>query len=84
MEAGGVGLQQGTGNDTWEFGVHCHVRVRFDDLVNNEHFLFNVFFPHFADFQRFPVVARRRRQWRNDRRRISEKIEPSAVSPGYL
>ena len=72
MEAREVGLQHRIGDEAWKVGIHCHGRVRFDELANDDHFLFGVFFPHIADYQ-FPFVIVRLRQRRKDRQRISEK-----------
>ena len=53
MEVGGEGFGDGTGDDTGEFGVHCYVGMSFDEFANDGHFLFDVFFPDIADFERF-------------------------------
>mmetsp|Transcript_33411 Transcript_33411/g.68708 ORF Transcript_33411/g.68708 Transcript_33411/m.68708 type:complete len:223 (+) Transcript_33411:388-1056(+) len=54
VEVGGVGFGDGTGDDSGKFSVHCYVGVGFDEIADDGHFFFDVFFPYVADFESFP------------------------------
>ncbi len=54
MKVGGVGFGDGTGDDSGEFSVHRYVGVGLDEVADDRHFFFDVFFPHIADFESFP------------------------------
>mmetsp|Transcript_57435 Transcript_57435/g.121881 ORF Transcript_57435/g.121881 Transcript_57435/m.121881 type:complete len:218 (+) Transcript_57435:590-1243(+) len=80
----GVGLRDGTGYNPWEFRVHCHIGMSFDEFADNGHFLFGIFFPDVTNFQRFTAGRLKRITPNGIAVSVSRSMREGRTRPGPI